>query len=219
MGRPSTSIPLCSSAVTKADISSVERGYPYRDPPLTDLGTRQAKHVKHAIKVQPDLIVVSPMTRTIQTAYIVFGHLIKNNKAEIQVWPDLRESHDTICNKGISRADLTAKFPDLDFSACPEKWDFPDHTPDDAAVRAERVRRRLRETAMFGNYEDILLVTHRGFAAFLAQGDRFKVCEYRSYRFAADDEVEKERYGINIDTGLKQDFGPTLLMLQGEEDG
>ncbi|KAM0553132.1 hypothetical protein ACHAPJ_007682 [Fusarium lateritium] len=198
---------------------STKRGYPYRDPPLTDLGTRQAKHVRHTIKVQPDLIVVSPMTRTIQTAYIVFGHLIKNSKVEIQVWPDLRESHDAICNKGISRADLATKFPDLDFSACPEEWDFPAHTPDDAAVRAERVRRRLRDATMFGSYQDVLLVTHRGFAAFLAQGERFKVCEHRSYRFADDNEVEKERYGINIDTGLKQDFGPTLLTLQGEADG
>jgi hypothetical protein len=36
--------------------------------------------------------------------------------------------------------------------------------------------------------------------------------ECRSYRFAADDEVDTERYGINCDTGGKQDFGPSLLL-------
>lgn len=40
--------------------------------------------------------------------------------------------------------------------------------------------------------------------------------EHRSYRFAADDEVEEARHGVNIDTGLKQDFGPSLLMQVGE---
>ncbi|KAM0353047.1 hypothetical protein ACHAPU_001933 [Fusarium lateritium] len=167
--------------------------------------------------------------------YIVFGHLIRDSKTEVQVWPDLRESHDAICNKGISRADLGAKFPDLDFSTCPEEWDFPAHTPDDATARAERVRRRLKETAVLGGYKDILLVTHRGIAAFMVQGERFKVCgkelkamgagtlltwytEYRSYQFADDDDVEKDRYGVNVDTGLKQDFGPSLLIQAGDSE-
>ncbi|KAF4453654.1 hypothetical protein F53441_3663 [Fusarium austroafricanum] len=190
----------------------LKRGYPHRDPPLTDLGTRQAIHVQQTIKVQPDLIIVSPMTRTIQTMYIVFRYLLHTNNTEIQVWPDLREAHDATCNKGVGRKDLEIKFQNLDFSACPEKWDFPIHTPDDATARAERVRRRLKEIARVGGYKDILLVTHRGIAAFLAKGERFNVCEHRSYRFAADDEVEKERFGVNVDTGSKQDFGPTLLM-------
>ncbi|KAI6776426.1 hypothetical protein HG530_000371 [Fusarium avenaceum] len=167
---------LILAAIPKADDDSVERGYPFRDPPLTDLGVRQARHVQHTIKVQPDLIIVSPMTRTIQTMYIVFGDLIRNGETVVQVWPDLRESHDAICNKGISRADLAAKFPDLDFSDCPKEWNFPAHTPDDATVRAERVRRRLKETAALGGYKEILLVAHRGIAAFMVQGDRFKVC-------------------------------------------
>ncbi|RGP78691.1 aminopeptidase 2 [Fusarium longipes] len=129
------------------------------------------------------------------------------------VWPDLREAHDAVCNKGIPRADLAAKFPHLDFSGCPESWDFAPHTPDDATVRAERVRRRVSEIAEAGKYKDIVLVTHRGFAAFMVQGERFSVCEYRSYRFADADEVgDDKRFGVNVDTCLKQDFGPTLLM-------
>ncbi|KAF4343638.1 phosphoglycerate mutase [Fusarium beomiforme] len=164
------------SPFTKADKSSIERGYPHRDPPLTDLGTRQARNVQQTIKIQPDLIIVSPMTRTIQTMYIVFRYLLHSNRAKIQVWPDLREAHDATCNKGISRKDLADKFPNLDLSACPEEWDFPVHTPDDATVRAERVRRRLKEIARVGGYKNIMLVTHRGFAAFLVQGERFSVC-------------------------------------------
>jgi len=41
---------------------------------------------------------------------------------------------------------------------------------------------------------------------------RFLVPECRSYRFAAEDEADRERDGINRDTGDKQDFGPSLLL-------
>ncbi|KAJ4117152.1 hypothetical protein NW765_010566 [Fusarium oxysporum] len=57
-----------------------------------------------------------------------------------------------------------------------------------------------------------MLVTHRGIAAFLVQGDRFSVCEHRSYRFATNEEVDKASHGVNVDTGLEQDFGPTVLI-------
>ena len=98
------------------------------------------------------------MTRTIQTALIVFGHLLLNtsSKTELQVWPDLREAHDAICNKGVSRAELAAKFPQFDFSACREEWDYPPHSPEDAIARAESVRQRLKDLS--GSYENIVLI-------------------------------------------------------------
>ncbi|RSL67899.1 hypothetical protein CEP53_002796 [Fusarium sp. AF-6] len=195
---------------------NVQRGYPYRDPPLTEVGCEQAKAVRRALSVKPDLILVSPMTRTIQTMNIVFGHLFNdssgNKKVEVQVWPELREAHDAICNKGISRAELAAKFPHLDFSACRRQWDYSAHSPERAAARAERIRRHLGALASSGKYKNIFLVTHRGLVAFLVQGPRFSVCEHRSYQFAAGEEVDKKRLGVNIDTGLEQDFGPTLLV-------
>ncbi|KAH6605837.1 hypothetical protein Trco_004990 [Trichoderma cornu-damae] len=191
-------------------LHNVNRGYPHRDPPLTEVGSQQASDVRPP--AEPDLILVSPMTRTIQTALIVFGqHLSRQPpKAELQVWPDLREAHDAICNKGVSRADMAAKFGQLDFSACREEWDYPPHSVQDAAARAERVRRRLKDLS--GSYKNIILVTHRGFIAFLVKGERFDVCECRSYRFAAEEEIEEKRHGINRDTGEKQDFGPSLLL-------
>ena len=120
------------------------------------------------------------MTRTIQTMYTVFRYLLISKKVEVQVWPDLREAHDATCNKGIGRKDLETKFPGLNFGECPEEWDFPPHCTDDATVRAERVRRRLGEIAREGKYKDVVLVTHRGFAAFMVQGDRFSVCGKQS---------------------------------------
>lgn len=36
--------------------------------------------------------------------------------------------------------------------------------------------------------------------------------EHRSYRFATSEEVDNARHGVNVDTGLEQDFGPTVLI-------
>ncbi|KAH8673088.1 histidine phosphatase superfamily [Ilyonectria robusta] len=193
-------------------LHNVQRGYPHRDPPLTELGIQQATDVQPP--TTPDLILISPMTRTIQTALLVFPHLLSTSPAEVevQIWPDLREGYDAICNKGVARADIAAKFPQFDFSACSEEWDYPPHSPEDATARAERVRQRLQ--VLSKSYKNIFLVTHRGFIAFLVQGDRFDVCECRSYKFATEDEVGEKRYGVNCDTGAQQDFGPSPLLSQ-----
>ncbi|CAN9205308.1 unnamed protein product [Alternaria alternata] len=192
-------------------LHNVDRGYPHRDPPLTDAGHEHTKQIE--IPAVPDLVVISPMTRTIQTAMNVFPSLSSaQDKIEVQIWPDLREAHDAICNKGISRAEISAKFPHLNFSECPEEWDHPPHTIEGATIRAEEVRRRLK--ALPKEYKNVALITHRGFIAFLVKGDRYDVCEIRSYRFGTDEESEAEslRYGINVDTKAKQDFGPTVLV-------
>ena len=193
-------------------LHNVERGYPHRDPPLTDAGFNAAKQIE--IPAIPDLVVISPMTRTIQTALNAFPSILGSApfQAEVQIWPDLREAHDANCNKGVSRTEMLAKFPQFSFAGCPEEWAHPPHSTEDATARAEVVRQRLKELSK--QYANIALITHRKFIAFLVQGDRFDVCETRSYRFGRDQEPEMEalRMGVNADTNEVQDFGPTVLV-------
>lgn len=147
---------------------SAEKGYPHRDPPLTELGVQQAQSLK--LPAEPDLILVSPMTRTIQTAMIAF----KESSAKMEVWPELREAHDAECNKGSPRSELALRFPSLDFSSCSDTWDYPLNTFEDALSRAERVRLRLKSLSR--PYGNIYLVTHRVFAAFLIEEEKFEPC-------------------------------------------
>ncbi|KAJ7745499.1 histidine phosphatase superfamily [Mycena olivaceomarginata] len=154
-------------------IHNVQRGYPFRDPPLTDQGIAEARTV--SLDFQPDLVICSPMNRTINTA--------------LAVLPDLSQSattRTTIC-KGVSRAELSAAFPDLDFSRCNEEWDYEDHSHDAATRRAERVRTVLAERSE----QNILLVGHRGFIDYLVAGPQFANCELRSYRFGPDNTLVK----------------------------
>lgn len=116
------------------------------------------------------------MTRTIQTALIALDSLIGTSpfKVDVQVWPDLREAHDAICNKGVSRIEIATKFPQFNFLDCPDEWDYPPHTVQGAIDRAETVRKRLQ--GLSAKYKNIVLITHRGFIAFMVQGERFDVC-------------------------------------------
>ncbi|KAK7425090.1 hypothetical protein QQX98_000004 [Neonectria punicea] len=197
-------------------LHNVQRGYAHRDPPLTELGIQQAKNVQ--LPAQPDLIIVSPMTRTIQMTLLVFQDVLNASPAKVtvEVWPELRECYDALCNQGVSRAAISTKFPQLDFSRCDEEWDYPPHTAFDAYNRAELVRRRLKSLSRF--YENIFVVTHRCFISFLAKGARFDVCEYRSYKFlyenefSYEEETDEMRFGANCDTGELQDFGPNVLL-------
>jgi broad specificity phosphatase PhoE len=116
------------------------------------------------------------MTRTIETASIILESLGDGDISAIpiMVWPDLREANDSPCNKGLGQADLELKYPHLDFSHCPDEWDYEPHSIEAATERAERVRQRLR--GLTKRFHDIVLVTHRGLIAFLVQGSRFGVC-------------------------------------------
>ncbi|KAJ6526216.1 histidine phosphatase superfamily [Mycena vulgaris] len=158
-------------------IHNVQRGYPLRDPPLTDQGLAEAGAV--SMKFEPELIICSPMVRTIQTALAAFPDLLPQSKIAVEIWPDLREAHDAICNKGVPRATLAAAFPRLDFSRCREEWDYEAHSDEVAIQRAGRVRAALAERPE----QDILLISHRGFISYLVSGPQFSNCELRSYTF------------------------------------
>lgn len=201
-------------------LHNIEHNNALRDPPLTLRGHNTTQ--KLVLATRPDILLISPMTRTIQTALNMFPSVQEGNAFPIpvEIWPDLREAHDAECNKVLPRAELSKEFPYLDFSSCSEEGDYPPHTIEAATVRAERVRERLK--GLSASYTNIAIITHRGFIAFLVKGRRFDTSETRSYRFATDEEARNptKRIGVNCDTLLEQDFGPTLLFLErGAQDG
>jgi broad specificity phosphatase PhoE len=206
---------------------SVNRGWPDLDPELTVIGHTTTKEIK--ISVAPDLIIISPMTRTIETAMNAFPALIGHSQVlvDVQIWPELREIQNAPYNIGRSRKEMMEKFPQFDFSKCREEWDHPPHSVEDALSRAEVVRKRLKELS--SKYPSIAVVTHRCFITFLVKGEKFLNCGMsktmnrfilnrlivsgtRTYRFAQGDELENERMGHNCDSRELQDYGPTLLV-------
>ncbi|KAJ7029414.1 hypothetical protein C8F04DRAFT_1265066 [Mycena alexandri] len=66
------------------------------------------------------------MTRTIQTALATFPDLLAQNTVALEIWPDLREAHDAVCNQVKS-------------------GDYEVHSAEAATCRAKRVRAALAE--------------------------------------------------------------------------
>ena len=65
----------------------------------------------------------------------------------------------------------------LDFRTCRESWDdYEAHSAENARVRAEAVRSRIRDLVVGERYRHVVIVTHRGFAAWLVKGEKFETC-------------------------------------------
>jgi broad specificity phosphatase PhoE len=82
------------------------------DASLTSEGIRQAKQVSELSKtLTPELCVVSPLSRAIDTSLIVFGHNVPYVCLE-----SLRERNGMLLNgQRLMKEDLTSKYPNINF--------------------------------------------------------------------------------------------------------
>ncbi|KAJ4482348.1 histidine phosphatase superfamily [Lentinula aciculospora] len=161
---------------------NVDKSWPARDPPLTELGIQQSEAV--LLPTIPDFVVCSPMRRTIQTMHAVLSKLNldkgpSRDDIPIEIWPNLREATNAPHNNGSSKAEMVAAYPLLDFIRCNEEWDYEENTDETAAARAVEVLEELRTRPEM----NILVVGHRVFFWYLVGGKRFVNCELRSYEF------------------------------------
>ncbi|KAJ3769090.1 phosphoglycerate mutase-like protein [Lentinula raphanica] len=157
---------------------NIDKNWPEKDPPLTDFGIQQSKSV--SIPVTPDLVVCSPMKRTIQTMYAILPNIASKPNGEqipIEIWPNLREATNAPHNNGSPRTEISAAYPLLDFTRCNAEWDYEENTDETAAQRATEVIEEL----MNRTETDILVVGHRVFFWYMVSGKRFVNCELRCY--------------------------------------
>lgn len=94
------------------------------------------------------------------------NQVLASNKLEnipIEIWPSIREVHDRIFNVGSPRAELAQRYPTLNFSGCPEVWEYDKFSEEATMRRAEQVLDDLRQR----QEEHILLVSHQVFISYL----------------------------------------------------
>lgn len=159
------------------------KGFPCRDPILTEKGQRQAAEV--LLSHPPDLIVVSPLTRTLQTAIAAFNLDRRQPPIPVEVWPDLRECGDRPFNMCRPRDQLARMYPSLDFSECKSHGVYDQSHS--GRTRAKRVRRRLVALTREQGYRHVVVVSHQGFIRRLNGGLRsYRNCECWTYRVGVD---------------------------------
>jgi len=93
----------------------------HRDARLTPRGQAQAREARQRLTDIPfELVVVSPLTRAIETAAIVFGEHPSQPRVLVEVLH--RECQESSCDVGRATSEIAAEFPHLDVGHLPEIW-------------------------------------------------------------------------------------------------
>ena len=88
------------------------------DAPITELGETQAKQARREVeKLDIKNVIVSPFTRTLQTAQLIF-----ENRLPFQVNAAVREQLVNSCDVGSPPHKLAQDFPHLNFNHLDECW-------------------------------------------------------------------------------------------------
>ena len=88
------------------------------DAPITALGKTQAQQARIEVeKLDIAKAIVSPFTRTLQTAQLIFG-----NEFPFQINSEVREQLCNSCDVGSSPHELARKYPHLDFDHLDDCW-------------------------------------------------------------------------------------------------
>ncbi len=102
------------------------------DAPLSALGERQANEARDKVAAL-DLrdVIVSPLTRTLQTATLLFGE-----RRTFQINALIREQVTNSCDVGRNPLELAQDYPHLDFSGLQEHW-WHDGVVDERGIAVE----------------------------------------------------------------------------------
>ena len=91
----------------------------YYDSPITNMGKQQALKAKDKLSnINFDLLVCSPLTRTLETFLAIFENPISNTI----ILPLVREHLDHSCDVGSNPNILQKKFPNLKFDGIDKFW-------------------------------------------------------------------------------------------------
>jgi len=134
------------------------------DAPLSPLGEDQAIEARaHIRALDITSIIVSPMTRTLQTATLIF-----EGAHPITINANIREQLTNSCDVGSAPHLLTAKYPHLDFTHLDKIW-WHDREKDHRGISVEPhtvLQQRADEFVEFlitNNTHSTAIVTHGNF--------------------------------------------------------
>lgn len=181
---------------------NVQNDYSIIDPTLTNLGKDQCRFVRnqfpHHNKVSH--ILVSPLFRTIETAYHAFKPAVDRG-IRITAMPQVTENNADGCNRGhapneiIKWARQTFGSDVLDepsFQSLPPYWYEKSaglYEDSDSKLRlralvARHILQKVASTA--GDDAQIVVVSHQDFLTYLVNGPGWRNAEWRSYTIGTD---------------------------------
>ncbi|KAK4222605.1 phosphoglycerate mutase-like protein 1 [Podospora fimiseda] len=169
-----------------------------RDPGLTEDGKKQCRELRDHLKeklenTKVDLIIVSPMQRTLETAMIALDWLIEKNKVPVEASALWQEIYSKPCDTGRPVAIFKDDFPLVDFTKLEREGIWPDKTSGRAHLyhpskegvlyRAETATKNL--VGRPARY--IIVVSHSGFMRKALFGRWFGFADYRIFNLPGED--------------------------------
>lgn len=170
------------------------------DPPLTPLGEQQCRDLCAKFPYHPsvNLVVTSPLRRTIQTSLIAFESEMSRG-IECVAFPEVQETSDLPCDTGSNLSIIKEDFKDrpVNFNLVSEDWNSKQGKWQADGKAIEARCRQARKWLKMRNEEAIVVVTHGGLLHYLTedwtgagkfQGTGWENVEFRSYRFVDGDD-------------------------------
>lgn len=134
------------------------------DPLLTQLGEEQCKRLQKDFPTMKnvDLIVASPLKRTIYTALLGFEPAIRDKGLKIVAMPELQETSDLPCDTGSSPEEIAKEFAGkpIDLDSVKEGWNNKRMKWAPTATAIEKRARDARAWLMARPEKEIVVVTH-----------------------------------------------------------
>ena len=108
----------------------------YYDSRITNMGKQQALKAKDKLSnINFDLLVCSPLTRTLETFSVIFENPISNTI----ILPLIREHLDASCDVGRQPHVLKKEFPNLNFDKLEKFWWNNNISIDEKAINFESI--------------------------------------------------------------------------------
>lgn len=134
------------------------------DPQLTSFGREQCSALQKIFPYHKnvDLIVASPIKRTIYTALLGFSEDIEKKDLKVIALPELQETSDLPCDTGSSAGEVAREFQGkpVDLSLVKEGWNSKKGKWAPNAKAIEGRARDAREWLKARPEQNIVVVTH-----------------------------------------------------------
>ncbi|KZT13189.1 phosphoglycerate mutase-like protein [Laetiporus sulphureus 93-53] len=204
---------------------NVAEDYTIHDALLTELGRQQAAKLHadthHTIQQSAELLVTSPLRRTLSTTVIGYETLrtkLEQQGKQVVVLPQLQECNNLPCDIGSPREALESvpEYAGLSFHHLDPSWtsksEFYAASNSALKARARWVRQYLRSLPE----REIVVVSHGDCLRYITEGHKshhpWANVEVREYTFAVEEEedVEGEAWVVPVTRVVKEgDDRPT----------
>ncbi|KAH9885189.1 histidine phosphatase superfamily [Xylariomycetidae sp. FL2044] len=173
-------------------LHNATQDYDIHDPELSEFGRQQCAELREGLMKDPvaqqaEVIITSPMRRTIQTALYSVDWLMEKG-VKLVADAGWQENSAKPCDTGRALGEVSSEFPVVDFQHVDPVW--PDKTSPAASlyhytktrllVRAQASLKKLYERPE----KVIIVVSHSAFMRLAVSGCHYYNADYRIFEFA-----------------------------------